>query len=73
MAPVLFINPSPASVSLYYNTYVGTFSQLEDGALQPASCNQLTTKKPRQTKPLLSEEFNLEALNLSSKQRKRAR
>ena len=51
-------------------TPVGTFSQLEDGALEPASCNRLATKKPRQTKPLQSEEFDLDTMNLSSPQRK---
>ena len=70
MVPVRVINPSPAPVTLYQNTSVGTFSQLEDGALEPASCNQLATKKPRQTKPLVSEQFDLDTLNLSSPQRK---
>ena len=54
MVPVRVINPSPLPVTLYQNTSVGTFSQLEDGALEPASCNRLATKKPRQTKPLVS-------------------
>ena len=45
LVPVRVINPSPAPVTLYQNTSVGTFSQLEDGALKPASCNQLATKK----------------------------
>ena len=57
-------------MTLYENTYVRTFSQLEDGALEPASCNRLATKKPRQTKPLLSEQFDLDTMNLSSPQRK---
>ena len=36
MVPVHVINPAPAPVTLYQNTSVGTFSQLEDGTLQPA-------------------------------------
>ena len=70
MEPVRVINLSPAPMTLYQNTYVGTFGQLEDGALEPASCNRLTTKKPRQTKPLVSDKFDLDAMNLSSPQRK---
>ena len=70
MVPVRVINPSPVPVTLYQNTSIGTFSQLEDGALGPASCNGLATKKPRQTKPLASEQFSLDAMNLSSSQRK---
>ena len=37
---------------------------------RPASCNGLATKKPRQAKPLVSEQFDLDAMNLSSSQRK---
>ena len=70
MVPVRVINPSPAPVTLYQNTSVGTFNQLEDGALEPASFNRLATKKPRQTKPLVSEQFDLDAMNLSSPERK---
>ena len=70
MVPVRVINPSPVPVTLYQNTSVGTFSQLEDGALEPASCNRLATKKTRQTKPLVSEQFDLDTMNLSSPQRK---
>ena len=70
LVPVRVINPSPVPVTLYQNTSIGTFSQLEDGALGPASCNRLATKKPRQTKPLASEQFNLDAMNLSSSRRK---
>ena len=33
MVPVRVINPSPVPVALYQNTSIGTFSQLEDGAL----------------------------------------
>ena len=36
----------------------------------PASCNRLATKKPRQTKPLASEQFSLDAMKLSCSQRK---
>ena len=70
MVPVCAINPSPVPVTLYQNTSVGTFSQLEDGALEPASCNRMATKKPRQTRPLVSEQFDLDTTNLSSPQRK---
>ena len=70
MVLVRVINPSTVPVTLYQNTSVGTFSQLEDGALEPASCNWLATKKLRQRKPLLSEQFNLDTMNLSSPQRK---
>ena len=70
MVPVRVINPSPAPVTLYQNTSVGTFNQLEDGALEPASFNRLATKKPRQTKPLVSERLDLDAMNLSSPERK---
>ena len=70
MVPVRVINPSPVPVTLYQNTSVGTFSQLDDGALGPASCNRLATKKQRQTKPLASEQFDLDAMNLNSAQRK---
>ena len=70
MVPVRVINPSPAPVTLYQNTSVGIFSQLGDDALEPASCNRLATKKLRQTKPLVLEQFNLDAMNLSSPQRK---
>ena len=70
MVPVRIINPSPVPVTLYQNTSVGTFSQLDDGALGPASCNRLATKKQRQTKPLASEQFDLDAMNLNSAQRK---
>ena len=66
MVPVRVINPSPVSEQ---NTSVGTFSQLEDGALESASCNQLATRKLRQTKPSVSQQFNLDAMNLSSPQR----
>ena len=52
---------------LYQNTSVGTFGQMEDGALEPASCNRLATKKPKQTKPLV---LDLDAMNLSSPQGK---
>jgi len=34
MVPVRVINLSPTPVTLYQNTSVGTFSQLEDGALK---------------------------------------
>ena len=57
-------------MTFYQNTSIGTFSQLEDGALEPAKCNQLATKKPKQTKPLVSEQFDLEAMNLWSPQKK---
>ena len=70
MVPVRVINPSPVPVTLYHNTSVSTFSQLDDGALGPASCNRLATKKKRQTKPLASEQFDLDAMNLNSAQRK---
>ena len=70
MVPVCVINPSPAPVTLYHNTSVGTFSQLEDGALKPASCNQLATNNQRQPKPLVSEQFHLDTINLSSPQNK---
>ena len=70
MIPVRVINPSPVPVTLYQNTSVSTFSQLDDGALGPASCNRLATKKQRQTKPLASEQFDLDAMNLNSAQRK---
>ena len=70
MVPVRVINPSPVPVTLYQNTSVGTFSQLEDGALEPASCNRLGTKKPRQAKPLVSKQFDLNTMNLSNPQRK---
>lgn len=45
MAPVRVVNPSPTPVTLYQNTSVGTFSQLEDRALVPVNCNRLATKK----------------------------
>ena len=64
-----FINLLPAPATLNQNTSVGTFSQLED-ALEPASCNRLATKKPRQTKPLVLEQLDLETMNLGSLQRK---
>ena len=70
MVPVRVINPSPAPVTLYQNTSVGTFSQLEDGALESASCNRLSTKKTRRTKLLVSGQFDLDAMNLSKPQRK---
>ena len=70
MVPVRVINPSPAPVTLYQNTSVGTFSQLEDGVLEPASCNRLATNKPRQTKQNSSEQLDLDTMNLSSPQRK---
>ena len=70
MVPACVINPSPAPVTLYRNTSGGTFSQLEHGALEPASCNQFPTEKPRQTKPLVSEQFDLDTMNLSSPQKK---
>ena len=61
MVPVCVINPSPAPVTLYQNTSVGTFSQLD---------NRLATKKQRQNKPLVSEQFDLDTMNLSNPQRK---
>ena len=70
MVPVRVINPSPAPVTFYQNTSVGTFSQLEDGFLEPASCNRFATNMPRQTKPLVLEQFDLHTMNLSSPQRK---
>ena len=70
MVPVRVINPSPAPVIFYQNTSIGTFSQLEDGALEPASCNRLATNMPRQTKSLVLEHLDLHTMNLSSPQRK---
>jgi len=69
MVPVCVINPSPTPVTLHQNTSVGTFCQLEDGALESASCNQLATRKPRQTKPSVLQQFDLDATNLSSQQK----
>lgn len=59
MVPVRVINPSPVPVTLYQNTSVGTFSKLQDGALEPASCSQLVTKEPRQSKPLATNSLTL--------------
>jgi len=53
MVPVPVINLSPNPVTLYQNTSVGTFSQLEDGALGPVCSNGLATKMWRQTKLLV--------------------
>lgn len=47
MVPVCVINLSPTPVTLYQNTSVGTFSQLEDGGLEPPCCNWLATKMRR--------------------------
>ena len=64
------MNPSPTPVTLYQNTSVGTFSQLEGSALEPASCNRLATKKTqRQTKASVSEQFDLDTMNLTSLQK----
>ena len=57
-------------MTLYQNTSVGTFGQLEDSAFEPASCNRLATNKPKQTKSLVADKFDLDAMNLSSPQRK---
>ena len=38
--------------------------------MKPASCNRFATEKSRQTKPLVSEQFDLDNVNLSSPQRK---
>ncbi|PFX17748.1 Retrovirus-related Pol polyprotein from transposon 17.6 [Stylophora pistillata] len=70
MVPIRVINPSPTPVTLYQNTSVVTFSQLEDSALKPACCNQLTTRKPEQARLLVSEQFNLNTMNLTSPHRK---
>lgn len=70
MVPVRVVNPSPTPVTLYQNSSVGTFSQLEGSALEPVSCNRLTTKKtPRQTRPLASKQFDLDTTNLTSTQK----
>ena len=70
IVPVRVINPSPVPVTLYQNTSVDTFSKLGDGAFGSASCNRLATKKQRQTKLLASNQFDLDAMNLNSAQRK---
>ena len=70
MLPVRVVNLSPTPVTLYQNTSVGTFSQLEGSALEPASCNRLATKKTQgQTKPMVSEQFDLDTMDLSSPQK----
>jgi len=70
MLPVHVVNPSPTPVTLYQNTSVGTFSQLEDRAVEPVSCNRLATKKTRtQTRPLTSKQFDLHTMNLTSTQK----
>ena len=62
MVPVRVVNPSPTPVTLYQNTSVGTFSQLEDSALEPVNCNRLATKNTRrQTRPLASK-FDLDTM-----------
>ena len=67
MVPVCVVNPSPTPVTLYQNTSVGTFCQLEDSALEPVNCNRLATKKTRrQTRPLASKEFDLDTMNLET-------
>ena len=67
---VFSIHHQPQLMTLYQNTSVGTFGQLEDGVLEPASGNRLATKKPKQTKPLVSDKFDLDAMNLRSPQGK---
>jgi len=70
MVPVRVVNPSPTPVTLYQNTTVGTFSQLQDSAVEPVSCNRLATKKTRrQTRPLASKQFDLDTINLASTQK----
>lgn len=70
MVPVHVVNPSPTPVTLYQNTSVGIFNQLEDSALEPVSCNRLATKKTqRQTRPLASKQFDLDTMNLTSTQK----
>lgn len=70
MVPVRVINLSPTPVTLYQNISVGTFSQLEDSALGPVSCNRLVTKKTRrQTRLLASKQFDLDTMNLTSTQK----
>ena len=62
MVPVRVVNLSPTPVTLYQNTSVGTFSQLEDSALEPVNCNRLATKNTRrQTRPLASK-FDLDTM-----------
>jgi len=70
MVPVHVVNLSPTPVTLYQNTSVGTFSQVEDSAVEPVSCNRLATKKTRtQTRPLASKQFDLDTMNLTSTQK----
>ena len=72
MVPVRVVNPSPTPVTLYQNTSVGTFSRLESSALEPVTCNRLATKKTQTLrKPLVSEQFDLDTVNLTRPQRER--
>ena len=72
MVPVRVVNPSPTPVTLYQNTSVGTFSQLDISALEPVTCNRLTTSKTQTpSRPLVSDQFNLDTLNLTSPQKEK--
>jgi len=70
MVSIRVVNPSPTPVTLYQNTSVGTFRELEGSTLEPASCNRLATKKTQgQTKPSVSQQFDLDTMNLTSLQK----
>ena len=68
--PIRLVNPSPTPVTLYRNTSVGTFSQLEGSVLGPAECHHLETNKTRQkTSSGVSDNFDLSALEMTRQQK----
>ena len=68
--PIRQVNPSPTPVTLYKNTSVGTFSELEGDILDPVECNHLAPAEARnKMEPKVSSKFDLDSLDLTSGQR----
>ena len=68
--PICLVNPSPTTVTLYKNTSVGTFSELEGDILDPVECNHLAPAVTRnKMKPKVFSKFDLDSLDLTSGQR----
>ena len=68
--PIRLVNLLLTPVTLYRNTSVGTFSQLEGSVLGPAECHHLETNKTRQkTSSGVSDKFDLSALEMTRQQK----
>lgn len=72
MVPVRLVNPSPTPVTLYENTSLGTFCQLEKDAVKPAKpAPSHKAKKPNksQRKPQVTDQFDVDGMDLNTEEK----